>query len=52
MPVKLNFSALSYFEGLKDNVKQTTQLNIITFNNNNNNNNDSNNNNNLERLEY
>ena len=53
VPVKLNFWALSYFESLKDNVKQATQLNIIIFDNNNNdsNNNNNDNNNNLERLE-
>ena len=27
VPVKLNFWELSYFAGLKDNIKQTTQLN-------------------------
>ena len=42
VPVKLNFWALSYFEGLKYNGKQTTQGNKHgnnTYNNNNTNNN-------------
>ena len=57
VPVTLNFWALSYFGGLKDNVKQTTQVKNInntttttTTNNNNNNNNINNNNdNNIDR---
>ena len=43
--VKLKFWALSYFGGLKDNLKQANQVNVI--NNNNNNNNKNNNNNNI-----
>ena len=38
VPVKLNFWALSYFGGLKNNVKQITQVKKIDNNNNNNNN--------------
>ena len=44
--VKLIFWALSYFGGLKDNVKQTPQVNN---NNNDNNNNDNGNNNDSDR---
>ena len=45
VPVKLKFWALTYFRGLKDNLKQANQVNVIINNNNNNNNNISNNNN-------
>ena len=46
MPVKLKFWALSYFRGLKDNLKQANQVNVISNNNNNNNNSSNNNSNN------